>query len=194
MKRVMHSTAALALAVLVGACAGDANPDKTRATGTGGAVGTSGDIAADRDFLEGQLAMGTAEIELGRLAQQRAQHADVKEFGTMMVQHHQMAADELKPIASKATAGEAPAPTAGPDDHKELLEELAQLSGPDFDKKYIQEMIDDHQEGIDDLEAKAENAANPDVRAWAAKTLPTMRQHLERARAIKETLDRAGTN
>jgi putative membrane protein len=55
-------------------------------------------------------------------------------------------------------------------------------------------MIDDHQEGIDDLEGKAENAADPDVKAWAARALPTMRQHLERARSIKETLDRAGTN
>jgi putative membrane protein len=194
MKRLIQSTAALALAIAVSACAGDTTPDNTRATGTGGTVGTSGDIAADRDFLEEQLAMGSAEIELGRLAQQRAQHADVKEFGAMMVQHHQTAAEELRPIASRAAGGQAPAQTADLDDHKDLMEELSQLSGADFDKKYIQEMIDDHQEGIDDLEGKAENAADPDVKAWAARTLPTMRQHLERAKSIKETLDRAGTN
>jgi putative membrane protein len=193
MKRLIQSTAALALAIVVGACAGDTTPDETTATGTGGTVGTSGDIAADRDFLEEQLAMGTAEIELGRLAQQRAQHADVKEFGAMMVQHHQTAAEELRPIASRAAGGQAPQ-AADLDDHRDLMEELSQLSGADFDKKYIQEMIDDHQEGIGDLEGKAENAADPDVKAWAARALPTMREHLERAKSIKETLDRAGTN
>jgi len=194
MKRVMQSMAALALAVGLSACAGDTTPDATRTTGTGGTVGTTGDINADRGFLEEQLAMGTAEVELGRLAQERAQHADVKEFGAMMVRDHQMAADELRPIASKVTTGQPPAATADYGDHKELMEDLSKLSGLEFDRKYIEEMINDHQEGVDDLQDKSENAANPDVKQWAAKRLPAMRQHLERARSIKETLDRAGSN
>jgi putative membrane protein len=188
---VIQLTGVLALSCALGACAGDNNPDTPRTTGTGGSVGTAGTADADRGFVEEQLAMGTAEIELGRLAQERGQHADVKEFGAMMVEQHQKAADELRPIANKFTTGEAPARTPEADDHKELLDELSGLTGRDFDKKYIQEMIDDHQEGIDDLESKAENAASPEVKSWAAKALPTMRQHLERARAIKETLDQA---
>jgi putative membrane protein len=180
------------LSFVVAACAGDNNPDTPRTTGTGGTVGTAGTPDADRGFVEDQLALGTAEIELGRLAQQRGQHADVKEFGAVMVEHHQKAADELRPIASQFTTGEAAAGTPDAGDHKDLMEELSSLSGRDFDRKYIQEMIDDHEEGIDDLEGKAENASSPEVKAWAAKTLPTMRQHLERARTIKETLDRAG--
>jgi putative membrane protein len=192
MRRVTQLTAALALSLAIGACAGDNNPDTPRTTGTGGTVGTAGTPDADRGFVEDQLALGTAEIELGRLAQQRGQHADVKEFGAVMVEHHQKAADELRPIANQFTTGEAAARTPDAGDHKDLMEELSSLSGRDFDRKYIQEMIDDHEEGIDDLEGKAENASSPEVKAWAAKTLPTMRQHLERARTIKETLDRAG--
>ena len=192
MKRVIQTTAALALAVALSACAGDTTPDATRTTGTGGAVGTTGDINADRDFLEEQLAMSTAEVELGRLAQERGQHADVKEFGAMMVRDHQMATDELRPLASRITTGQ-PLSTDS-DDHRDLMEDLSKLSGLEFDRKYIDEMIDDHQDGVKDLQDKAENAADPDVKQWAAKRLPSIRQHLERARAIKETLDNAGTN
>lgn len=78
------------------------------------------------------------------------------------------------------------------DDHQESLEELSKLSGREFDLRYMEEMIDDHEAGIAAVERKAENASDADVKAWAAKTLPKMRQHLERAKTIKETLDRAG--
>lgn len=196
MRRTMIFTAALALSVAVGACAGDTTPDATNtATGarTGEAVGTTGSIDADREFVTEQLAMGTGEIELGRLAQQRGTHPEVKEFGALMVKEHQMAAEELKPIAARANTGrETAAKTGDHDDHQEAFEELSKLSGREFDRKYIEEMIDDHEEGIADVERKAENASDPDVKAWAAKTLPTMRQHLERAKSIKEALDRAG--
>src|SRR5215207_9329802 len=103
MKRVMQFTAALATALAVSACSGDRAGDATKTardagSAAGSAVGTSGSVEADRDFVQKQLAMGAAEIELGRLAQQKAMNADVKEFGAMMVRDHQMAADELRPI------------------------------------------------------------------------------------------------
>lgn len=192
MKRLIQFTAAVAMAAAVSAC--DNTPDANRTTGTGGTVGTTGSMAADREFVEEQIAMGTAEIELGRLAQERGTHADVKEFGAMMVRDHQAAGDELKPIAAKVNTGETAARNTDRDEHQEELEELSKLSGKDFDRKYIEEMIDDHEEGIKDLEGKAENAASPEVKQWASKTLPKMREHLERARTIKQTLDRVNNN
>ena len=201
MKRVMQFTAALAMALAVTACAGDdARENETpAATGTGGTVaGTSGTMDMDRDFIEEHLEMGNAEIELGRLAQEKATHPDVKAFGATMVRDHQMAAQELKEIASKANfkadAARSRAEAGARDAHAELEEELGKLTGRDFDRRYIDEMIDDHQEAVEDLENKAEDASHPEVKAWAAKTLPKVRQHLEQARTIKETLERAGND
>ncbi len=134
--------------------------------------------------------MGTAEIELGRLAQERATHPDVKEFGAMMVREHQETASELKPIAAKAaTADSTTARNDARDDSRDKVEELSKLSGREFDKQYIDQMIDDHQKGIDDVEKKAENASNAEVKAWAAKTLPKLRQHLEHAKEIQNRLN-----
>jgi putative membrane protein len=177
----------------VSACdnTGTSNDNKA-ATGTGGAVtGTSGSLDADREFVENELAAGNAEIELGKLAQEKGSHADVKAFGAMKVRDHQAAAADLKPIAAQLSTTQSEARQNHENDLRDTMEDLQKLSGRDFDKKYIDEMIDDHEKDVRDLENKAENAANADVKAWAAKTLPTVRQHLERAKSIKETLDRA---
>jgi putative membrane protein len=193
MKRLIRFTTALGLAMTIGACTGDDTTRRTdRNAGQGGAVGTSGSVEADVNFLQEQLQMGTAEIELGRLAQQRGTHADVKAFGAMMVRDHQTAAQELKPLASKVSASaQSNARANDAEDTQEKMEDLSKLSGREFDRKYIDMMIDDHEKAVKDVEGRAENAANPDVKAWAARTLPKMRQHLERAKTIKETLDRA---
>jgi putative membrane protein len=215
MKRVMQFTAALAMALAVTACGGDdaADRDNTTASGTGGAVaGTTGSFDMDRDFVEEQLALGEAEIELGRLAQQKATHPDVKEYGAMMVREHQAAGQELKSILSSAGATQAQPTDRGADDRaagaardmanraegaaanlqddfRELEEELGKLSGREFDRRYIDEMIEDHEEAVDDLEDKANDASHPEVKAWAAKTLPKVRQHLDQARSLKQTLE-----
>jgi len=198
MKRMMQFSAALVMAVAVTACAGDdARENETPATtGTGGAVaGTTGTFDGDRDFVEERLAMGNAEVELGRLAQDRATHPDVKEFAATMVREHQAAGEELRQIANTAAANTTtPMRNEVNEELTELREEMAKLTGRDFDRRYIDEMIDDHQEAIDDLEGKAENASHAEVKAWAAKTLPKVRQHLERAKSIKEALEGTDNN
>jgi putative membrane protein len=194
MKRLMTLTMVGALAIGAAACADDRDANKVNANGTaareGGAVGTSG-TSADTRFVDEQLAAGRAEVSLGELAQERGTHPDVKSFGAMMVRDHTSAGTELKQIAAR-TNSSAGNDADHKDDHNELRDELMKLSGNDFDKKYISEMIDDHEKDVKDVEDKAEHADNPDVRAWAAKTLPVMRAHLEKAKAIKERLDQAG--
>lgn len=193
----------MALALLATACAGDdaRNANETAATPAardGATAGTSGtaEQRADLDFVRKHIAMGEHEIALGQLAQQKGTHPEVKRFGEMMVQDHRMAGQELKQILTQTatgTAGEtARENSAHADDHRENAEELRQLSGREFDEKYIDQMVDDHQKAVDDLEGKAENANNAEVKQWAAKTLPKVQQHLERAKTIQETLKNAG--
>jgi putative membrane protein len=193
MKRFIQFTAALACAVALSACDNARTDNDRAATGTGGtaATGTSGSTNAAREFVEDQMAAGNAEVQLGKLAQEKGTHADVKDFGALMVRDHQAAAADLKPIAEKLNVTQAEARQDSDNDLHDTMEELQKLSGREFDKKYIEEMIDDHEKDVRELENKAENADNADVKAWAAKTLPTIRQHLERAKSIKETLDRA---
>jgi putative membrane protein len=190
MKRWTQATLGVALAASIVACSSEKPASDTGAAARdAGAVGTAG-ANAERDFIEDQLEDGMAEIHLGKLASERATHPRVKEFAAMMVRDHQMAGDELKQAASAANVQ--PNVPAEPDgDHKDAQEELAKLSGRDFDKKYMDKMVDEHQEAVNEVERKT-NSDNVQVRQWATKTLPKLREHLEQARQIQRTLDQAG--
>lgn len=193
MKRTMQLTAALVVTVAVSACGGDDNRNEEgyAAPGTAGTSGTTaGAPAADGEFIREQMTKGQAEIEMGKLAQEKATHADVKEFGAMMVRDHQKAAEELKQVAS-ATNVERTSPEHG--EHEDILEELRGLSGREFDRKYMSHMVEDHEKVVRDLERKAQSDGNPQVTQWANRTLPKIREHLERAKSINETLDRASS-
>jgi putative membrane protein len=181
---------ALALVAMVSiACGGDNTRANDSATpgGTAGAAGTAGSAGApDADFIQDQLADGDAEVALGRLVEDRATTPQVKEFGQMMVSEHQKAGAELKEIASKHNIA---IESKEHSEHNDLRERLSKLSGAEFDREYIEAMVDDHEKAVNDVEKKAENADNPEIRQWASKTLPTLRQHLERAKQIQQTLE-----
>ena len=199
MKRWATLGSALTLALAVTACAGDNATENTantpNAARDNAAVGTSGNtnLAADRDFIREHVAMGESEVALGRLAAQKGNHAEVKRFGEMMVRDHTAAGQELKQIHSQLAATNAENRTAANtdarDDHKDALEDLQGLSGREFDRKYMDLMVDHHEKAVNELERRAENGST-EVRQWAAKTLPKVQQHLEQAKTIKETLDK----
>jgi putative membrane protein len=179
MKKWMQLPLALAMVVTLACDRGD------NTTGNAGTVGTTGAASdVDRDFVEDQLAGGHAEVELGRLAQERASNAEVREFAGMMVRDHQKAGDELKQIASRHNVR---AEDAMHDDHNDLRERLSTLSGNEFDREYIDAMVADHQKAVDAVDGKADSD-NADVKQWAASTLPTLKQHLERAKQIQANL------
>lgn len=182
---------ALGFAASVAACGGDRSASNANGAAAGrdagSAVGTSG-VNAERGFIEDQLEDGQAEVMLARIALERAANPQVKEYAQMMASDHEKAGQELRQIASQAGVQ---VNAAEPDhDHTNVQEDLTKLSGRDFDRKYIDVMVDEHQEAVDELEKKADSAS-PEVHGWVARTLPVVRQHLDRARQIKQTLDRA---
>jgi putative membrane protein len=191
MTRWIQLPLALMTAVALVGCAGDDNRAQDTARDNPGAVGTAGAGAPDADFIEEQLVDGNAEVELGRLAQEKGTNPQVREFGEMMVQDHTQAGSELKQIASKHNIDMPP--PADRDEHNALQERLRKATGAEFDREYINAMVDEHEKAVSDVEDKAEGSDNPEVKQWAAKTLPTLKQHLERAKQLQETLEKSGT-
>jgi putative membrane protein len=186
MKRFSQIFPAIALACAVTACAGGGTRDRNEgATGTTGTAGTSADI--DRKWVVEQLEEGDAEVRLGRLAEERAADAGVRAFGAMMVEKHTMAGTELKRIATRHDIAQDPRHTPGSDQ----FEKLSKLKGREFDRAYLDMMVDEHEEALKAIEDKARDAGeHADVRDWAAKTLPEVREHLDRAKSLRERLDR----
>lgn len=144
------------------------------------AVSRATTASAD-DFLEEAAGGGLAEVEMGKLAASKAQNAEVKKFGQMMVADHTKANAELKALAAKKNI-KVPADASS---HRSTIEELKQLIGADFDKAYVKAMVDDHETDVDAFQKQADNATDPDVKAFATKTLPTLKKHLEAIKAIQ---------
>jgi len=142
---------------------------------------------ADFAFMKKADQINTAEIKLGKLAEQRAVSSAVTKFGERMVSDHSQLNEELDAIAAKE---EVKLPKQLDRDHEQLYDELSKLNGVAFDHTYAKDMVAGHKKAIALFETEAKNGSNPDVKSWAEKSLPTLREHLELAKsAVKAVKD-----
>ncbi|RZJ10503.1 MAG: DUF4142 domain-containing protein [Rubrivivax sp.] len=152
-------------------------PENTTAgTGKSGAIS-----AEDRSFVMRAATGGMAEVQLGELAQRNGASSTVKQFGAQMVRDHGQANDELKRLAS--TKGVQLSTQLDPE-HRALSERLQKLSGAEFDRAYIQAMRDAHVKDVSLFEQQAQAGRDSDLKAFAQKTLPTLRQHLQHVQGL----------
>jgi len=132
----------------------------------------------DSKFVKEASEGGLAEVQLAQLAQQKAQNQAVKDFAQHMISDHTKANDELKAMA----AGENMAVSTSLSVSDSALKvKLEALSGAAFDKSYMSAMMKDHQNDIAAFEKEAKRGENPKIKSFAAKTLPTLRDHLSMA-------------
>ena len=143
---------------------------------------------SDRHFTQEAAMGGMAEVKVGELAAQKGTDPSVKSFGQRMVQDHSIANKELMDLLRRKGSGAAVVPKNLDAKHKEMYNALAQRSGRDFDKAYIKAMVNDHEEDAALFEAEAKNGQDADLKAFAAKTLPVIKEHLRMAREIATKL------
>ena len=138
-----------------------------------------------QEFLVEAASGGLMEVQLGEMAAQKASSADVKAFGQMMVNDHTKANNELKGLAASKNIT---IPSVPGEDHQKHINEISEKTGAEFDKAYMSLMTDDHQEDVNNFEKAANNVNDADIKAFAAKTVPTLRQHLQQAQSINDKL------
>jgi putative membrane protein len=155
-------------------------------------AGTSGTLApADHNFVNEAAIGGLAEVELGNLAKEKASNPDVKSFGDRMATDHGKANDELKSWAQQKNVT---LPTELDAKHKALRDRLSKLSGEAFDKAYMHEMVMDHTHDVAAFKRESTAAKDPDLKAWAGKTLPTLQDHMKMAKDTSAKVGSAGTS
>lgn len=145
------------------------------------AVATTPVDKQDADFAVEAANGGMMEVELGKYAQQNAASQRVKDFGAMMVKDHSKANDELKQIAGSKNIT-LPAETGS--DAKKTMDDLMKKTGKDFDKAYMNMMVDDHKKDIREFEKAAKDCKDGDIKNFAIKTLPVLQVHLDSTKAI----------
>ena len=135
-------------------------------------------------FMTKAASGGVMEVQLGQIAQDQAQNQRVKDFGAMMVRDHGKANDELKSIASakNVTLSDSLMP-----EHKKHVSEMRSKKGSAFDRAYMSMMVKDHQKDVQEFEKASNNISDGEVKAFATRTLPVLRTHLDSATAINKS-------
>lgn len=139
----------------------------------------------DKKFFNEAAGGGVMEVQLGQIAQQKAQSQEVKDFGTRMVNDHGEANEELKQLARQKNQK---LPGRLESKQMKLVDKLSKLSGADFDKEYMEVMVKDHARDVSDFRNVGTKAKDPDLNAWAGKTLAVLEDHLKQARNVAQKL------
>ena len=146
----------------------------------------------DQEFLRKAGESGMLEIQASEIAVQRSQHPEVKSYAEMMIKDHTAVDKELKKLA-ESKGFTLPSQLEG--DKQDLLENLRQLEGPSFDDEYVDEVaIDAHEDAVDLFEDAADDAEDADIKAFAAKHLPSLKKHLEMGEQLEEKVDESDNN
>ncbi len=127
---------------------------------------------------------GMYEVQVANLALSKAKSADVKKFAQMMIDDHTAANNELKDWASKK--GVSLPGTMSEDKQKKYDDLNGEIK--DFDKEYMDDMVDDHQKDIGKFEKIASDANDAEFKSWASNKLPTLRHHLDEAKRIQDMI------
>jgi putative membrane protein len=187
----MKNLQALVMAVaagafLLGAASMDAGADKAATATT---AKTTAVASADSGFIKEAADQSVGEVEMARLGADKAASNDVKQFAQKLVDDHTKANGEPTSLAGTKSVDIA----EKSDKHRKMMDKLADKAGVDFDIAFMKQMVSDHKKVVREFDHEAKSGKDPDVKAWAEKTLPTLREHLQEAETIYSGLKGTST-
>jgi putative membrane protein len=142
-------------------------------------------LKKDTEFAVKAAESSMLEVQLGKLAQQKASSPQVKKLAQTMVDDHSKANEELKSIAAQKNIS---LPASLSDDSQKKYNDLAQKTGKEFDKEYIDFMVKEHKEDVDEFKDQAENGNDAELKAWASAKVPALQHHLEMAQTTQDNI------
>jgi putative membrane protein len=146
---------------------------------------THATMGGDETFAQKAASGGSAEVALAALAQQKASNDTVKQLAARIQSDHTKANQALASLGSEKGWKLTAEPTA---EQAATMKQLEQLSGPAFDRAYVQAMVKDHQKDIKAFEHEAASGSDSAVKQFAATALPDLKEHLEMALAAQKAV------
>ena len=196
MKKLIIGTLLLFGMYFFYACNGNTNSDSTGSSNNAISDSTAASKSdtmnnpammdgAAKAFIAEAATGGLMEVELGNLAEQKAKSRSVKDFGKMMMDDHTKINSNLKDIVSKKDAD---LPSEITPDQRKDIDKLSKKSGSDFDKAYVDMMVDDHKKDIDAFKKAMQDVSDNDIKNFITNSLPVLQKHLDAIQAIKSKM------
>jgi putative membrane protein len=149
------------------------------------ATGSRAEALTAAEFARMAAMSDMFETESSRLAEGRSQNADVRQFAQHMIRDHQKTTTELKGMLPQLQGvSAAQMPTSLDQKHQALLQQLQGAQGTQFDRVYVQQQVQAHQQAVDLFSNYARAGDNAQLKQWASQTLPALQQHLQQAQQL----------
>jgi len=172
------SAALLALAAATPSFA-QSVPEKT---GVNQALGVASNT---QDFVNLAAQSDMLEIQSSKLALQKSDSEKTKTFAQHMIDDHTKTSTELKDLVSSGKV-KVSAPSTLDKTHEAKLDKLTKSNGQDFTKQYDDMQVSAHKDAVSRFERYGKDGDNPDLKAFASKTLPTLKEHLQMAQDLEK--------
>ena len=182
MKRILTTLLAASLFLGCATDRGGLEPAANVVTGSGSRVVGP----ADSNFAREACQAGVAEVEIGKLAARNTKNADVRALARRIASDHSQAEKELAQLFARK--GLPPEREMAPP-FRTSLDRLAALKGREFDHAFKEQVIEDHRSAIDLFEKQADQGTDPDLKAFAQRHLPHLREHLAAAERLEVHLN-----
>jgi len=186
----MRTIKVAALVLVASLVVVDSSPATTDRT-TGKQTTAKSDMppeSSPSSFLKKAAANGIAEVELGKLAEQRATSPAVRAFAQQMVADHGKANEKLRALAAQK---QIELPTSLDEKHAGMRNDLAGKSGLEFDEAYMEDMTNGHEKVVEAFRNASISSTDDDVKQFAGSSLPMLEGHLQKARAIEASMPKA---
>ena len=141
-----------------------------------------------KQFLAFASQVNIGEIRAGLLAEQKAQSNAVKAFGRLMTLDHSELESQLD---ATAAIDHTQIPDEPSSSTEQQADQLKSMSGAQFDRAYMNDMVQGHEKAVGKFESEKSNAQNPTVRDVVSSALPILQQHLALAKAVQASLSGA---
>ena len=186
---LMIAAAFMALAVAAAETRTGAQNSNTNANMNANANANAGHdmgrMTSDTKFAMAAAMGGMEEVQLGQLAAQKGASDEVRQFGQRMVDDHTKANQDLMQVASGKGLT---LPTALDAKHQADVQKLSALSGDAFDRAYVKMMVKDHKKDVAEFQKESARGADADIKSFAARTLPTLQEHLQMIQRISDKM------
>lgn len=144
-----------------------------------------------KEFVNEAASEGMMEVQMAEVAMNRSEHPEIDQLAESIKLDHRSGVNELKSLSASKGWG---IPVAMTDSDQRKVENLQNADAIDFDEKYLDMTINSHKEAIAKFEKCAEKEGqDADVVAWATRTLPILRRHLEKSEQLSATMFDAST-
>jgi len=142
--------------------------------------------SSDKSFVKDAAEGGMAEVQLGKLAEQKATNPDVKAFGHKMVVDHTRLNEKMKPVAEKMGVSLPSSPSMA---QKAMYEDLKMKSGANFDKAYIEAMVKDHHKDLNDFTNEYNSTQYMPLKNTVGEGRTVIKQHTEMVDSLAKKMN-----